>query len=153
MLVYVDTNVFIEVYETGGPLQPALRLLFQAAADPLLSLITSELTLAELSVEPIRHGRLDRLNAYRELIAEKGSMIRAVPVHRMIFDEAASCRAKSPALRLPDAIHLATAITEQCNVLITNDKRFLNTGVQSNLRLIGFEADMITSLIPSTSRP
>lgn len=49
-----------------------------------------------------------------------------VPVTAYILEQAALLRANSklgklPSLKLPDAIHLATAVRERCDVLVTND--------------------------------
>lgn len=47
-----------------------------------------------------------------------------LPVNRGILVEAARIRASSgPQLRLPDAIHIATAHATTCQAVITNDKR------------------------------
>ncbi|MBL7202552.1 MAG: PIN domain-containing protein [Anaerolineae bacterium] len=40
-----------------------------------------------------------------------------------ILERAARLRATTDSLRLPDAIHLATATLERCDRFLTNDKR------------------------------
>ncbi|MGB7087656.1 MAG: PIN domain-containing protein [Phormidesmis sp.] len=47
----------------------------------------------------------------------------AVPISRSILIRAAAIRA-STKLKLPDAIHAATAITTGCTTFLTNDKQF-----------------------------
>ena len=47
--------------------------------------------------------------------------IHLVPISLEILMKAANVRAKNPAIRTPDAIHLATAVVERCSVFITND--------------------------------
>ncbi|WP_347566102.1 PIN domain-containing protein [Scytonema sp. UIC 10036] len=46
-----------------------------------------------------------------------------IPVSRDILIEAAQLRANVN-IKLPDAIHAATAILTQCSTFITNDQRF-----------------------------
>ena len=48
--------------------------------------------------------------------------LAVVPVERPILIEAARQRA-ALRLRMPDAIHVATAVTAGCDVFLTNDSR------------------------------
>jgi predicted nucleic acid-binding protein len=48
--------------------------------------------------------------------------IQMLPVTRDILEQAARSRAEST-MRLPDAIHVATAQAHGCNVFLTNDGR------------------------------
>jgi predicted nucleic acid-binding protein len=45
-----------------------------------------------------------------------------VPIERSILIEAAGLQAKVK-LRLPDAIHIATAIAADCRTVLSNDRR------------------------------
>lgn len=46
-----------------------------------------------------------------------------VPIERSILTEAAAIRARTK-LKLPDAIHAASAIASECTTFLTNDKQF-----------------------------
>jgi predicted nucleic acid-binding protein len=151
MLIYLDTNVFIEAYENQGRLAQAFRTLFRSARRDQSILVTSELTLAELCVEPIRAGRDERINLYRSLIQTRGSFIQAIAIDRDILFEAATCRARASALRLPDAIHIATAIMSNCEMFITNDKRLHRNDIANHIRFLGFEPGSIENLINTAS--
>jgi predicted nucleic acid-binding protein len=50
--------------------------------------------------------------------------LRVIPVQRAILIEAARQRATSRSLKLPDAIHVATAVILNCTTLLTNDQKF-----------------------------
>ncbi|MEH2396173.1 PIN domain-containing protein [Nostoc sp.] len=49
--------------------------------------------------------------------------LTVIPVSRQVLIEAAKLRA-SINIKLPDAIHAATALLTQCSTLLTNDQRF-----------------------------
>lgn len=91
--------------------------------------VSSELTLAEILVKPIseakKTGDWSLADTYRFHIFDKGSFQRIVPVSRDILDRAANVRSENEAFKLPDAIHLATALQENCTVFISNDTRMV----------------------------
>jgi predicted nucleic acid-binding protein len=87
-----------------------------------LSAFTSELTLAELLVKPIRDGDTRAKEAVNNLIGRNARLV-AIPVNRPILVLAAEIRATS-SMRLPDAIHLVTARLTSCDFLLTNDQAF-----------------------------
>ncbi len=90
--------------------------------------ISSELTLAEVLTKPIADAKLTGnwalVDAYRFSIQDKANLQTIVPVSRAVLDMAADVRSENGSLRLPDAIHLATALSEACSVFVTNDLRF-----------------------------
>jgi predicted nucleic acid-binding protein len=47
-----------------------------------------------------------------------------VPVDRFLWIDAATLRARTPALKLPDAVHAASALATGARDFITNDARF-----------------------------
>ena len=65
---------------------------------------------------------------------QSGDALRLVPVSRPILIDAAALRAKHSALKLPDAIHVATARASGCEVLLTNDRALTGSpGLQVKL--------------------
>lgn len=119
--VYVDANVFIYVVEQSvehaGFVGGLLDLLDAGESEA----VTSELTLAEVLVKPFESGRTDIAEIYEEMIAPS-AWLSVVPVERAILVEAARL---GPALglRLPDAIHVASAVAARCDLFLTNDRR------------------------------
>jgi predicted nucleic acid-binding protein len=120
--VYLDTNVFIYTVEGFSNLEDELRRLFEAIDVGQLTATTSELTLAETLVKPFAEGNKEYQEAYRKLLRRR-RFFQLRPVSRNVLLEAARIRVDT-ALKLPDAIHLATARSAGCHTLITNDPDF-----------------------------
>jgi predicted nucleic acid-binding protein len=94
---------------------------FSRAATGLLSIVTSELALAEVLVMPMRTGNAALVNHYIEAVSSR-EYLDVVPVNRDIIIGSARLRSAS-AVRLPDAIHVATALAAGCSVFLSEDKR------------------------------
>ena len=119
--VYLDTNLFIYALEGFPEYADRISELFAAVDRGVLSAVTSELTLAESLVKPFMDNDLHRQTLYREII-QHSEILTVAPVSRDILIEAARLRSVS-SLRLPDAIHLATALAAGCTSFISNDKK------------------------------
>ena len=121
--VYLDTNVFFEAFEGRGPLSEKLAHFLVANENQQRQrLVTSELTLAELLVKPIEMQRHDLISTYDNWTISN-PYLEVVPVSREVLGDAALRRARDKSLKLPDAIHLTTAIRAECHYFLTNDKR------------------------------
>lgn len=120
--IYLDTNIWIYALEDVAEYRESLTALFEAARERSLMIITSELMLAKTLVTSVKAGDTAKQKAYTEAITATNST-NAVPVSRSILLEAARIRG-STKLKLPDAIHAATAIASECTTFLTNDKQF-----------------------------
>jgi predicted nucleic acid-binding protein len=135
--IYLDACVIIDLREKAngasglGRTPGLLRELLVRAARGQCRLATSELSLAECLVEPLRiAGRSGdeadearrRVEWYRTMI-HPGGVIPSVSMTRDILVRAAELRARQRSLKLPDAIHLASAEAAQCTDFITRDAR------------------------------
>ncbi|MBR8840517.1 MAG: PIN domain-containing protein [Stigonema ocellatum SAG 48.90 = DSM 106950] len=120
--VYLDTNIWIYALEGYPEFIQDLTQLFQNITQGNLSAVTSELSLAEVLVKPFQNQNLIQQQTYKKLISNSQSL-SVIPVSRNILIEAARLRA-SINIKLPDAIHAATAMLTQCSTFITNDQRF-----------------------------
>jgi predicted nucleic acid-binding protein len=116
--VYLDTNVFIYSVEQVAPYAEALRPLFRDVARGGTRATTSEITLAETLVQPFRTLDARLQVAFEDALSVPG--LSVVPVSRTVLLHAARLRA-ALRLKLPDAIHAATAQLAGCDVLLTND--------------------------------
>jgi predicted nucleic acid-binding protein len=121
--VYLDTSVIIYTVEANpiyySLLQP-LWLKFQVGE---IELFTSELTLMEALILPLRNANASLVSDYELLLSS--SEIQLVPITRPILRNAANLRATTN-LKTPDAIHAATALDEGCILFLTNDSGFRN---------------------------
>jgi predicted nucleic acid-binding protein len=120
--VYIDTNIFIYALE-GYPIYVnELTELFRAIDDATAQAVTSELTLAEALVQPLKTGNLTLQGVYERAI-QSGGGLSVVSVSRNVLRDAARLRTVT-GLKLPDAIHGATARLTLCGTVLTNDGRF-----------------------------
>ena len=127
--LYLDTNVFVYACEGFPEFNDILRELFEAIDAGNITAVTSELTLAELLVKPFMDGDTHRQSVYRDTI-RNSDLLSVHPVSRDILIEAARLRSVS-SLRLPDAIHVATACSAGCTAFLTNDRRIISvTGLK-----------------------
>jgi predicted nucleic acid-binding protein len=120
--VYLDANVFIAAFEHAGASSDHAWWLIRAIEDGEIFAATSELTLAEILVKPLERGQADLADGYGKMLVS-GSHFEVMPVQRDILIEAASIRARRNAIRLPDALHVATAKALACGFFISNDRR------------------------------
>jgi predicted nucleic acid-binding protein len=89
--------------------------------------VTSELTLAEVLVGPLKTGNVAIQQTYRSFLTSTAT-VEVPPVSRDILEESAQLRANTK-LKLPDAIHLATALRFRCDSFLTNDDIFRTLGL------------------------
>ncbi len=128
-VVYLDTNIFIQAVEVTTIESVGAQDFLALLRDHPGAAVTSELTLAEL-IAPSRHiGRalaLARRTTYFDLFAAS-SFIAFHPVTREVLIDTADLRAAAlnagRSLKLPDAIHIATAIRAKCRYLMSLDRR------------------------------
>lgn len=120
--LYWDANAFITLVENGGPVSERLGELLERAFDEEITIVTSELTLAELLVRPLREDNADRVYVYRDLLEAVGT-IEALSISRDVLLATAQIRADHRSVRLPDAIHIATAEIARCSHFLSGDLR------------------------------
>jgi predicted nucleic acid-binding protein len=119
--VYLDANVFIYAYEEHRLFSPAARALRALHERGELRIVTSQWTLAEILVAPIRNRDRKAQRHYRGIFDSAACQVQAIGQDVLL--EAARLTALLP-LTLPDATHVATAKLTNCNHLVTNDGDF-----------------------------
>lgn len=137
--VYLDTNIIIYAVEGFANVAAQIRALLRAMDDAEIVALTSELTVAEALVKPIKDENETVQQAYKTFLTPT-PMLQLAPVTRDILEEAARVRATTQ-LNLPDAIHLATAKLSGCDSFLTNDELFkrvkaTNIKILSEINLI-----------------
>lgn len=121
MRVYVDTNAFISALEGTDQVSDLVRAVLEKSGQTV-EFLSSELTLGELLVNPLRNSDHDGSRVIFGLFASNGALTTA-PIDRNLIIEAADLRASYRALKWPDAIHLATAIHRECSHFLSNDRK------------------------------
>ena len=119
--VYIDTVTVIYAVEQALTYGVLLNPLWNSLQAGNLEVLTSELTLMETLIMPIRNSDTFLVNAYERLLRSPQMQLR--PISQTVLREAARLRAITPTLRTPDAIHAATAITSGCTQFLTNDRQ------------------------------
>lgn len=122
-IIYVDTAVVIYSVEFNPVYWQLLQPLWAKLQANQLQIITSELTILETLVVPLRTQNTVLINAYEQLLS--GTDIQLVPISQQILREAAILRATTN-LKTPDAIHATTALSVNCSFFLTNDRAFRN---------------------------
>ncbi|WP_181708005.1 PIN domain-containing protein [Chthonobacter rhizosphaerae] len=120
--VYFDTNVFILAYEGAGKTSAPARRLLAAVETGAIAAATSAVTLAETLAGAFKAADRDLADLYRTILAD-GPGFTLQPIDLAVLERAALLRAAYDGLKLPDAIHLATALCHGCTHLATADRR------------------------------
>ena len=119
--VYIDTVTVIYAVEQTPTYGVLLNLLWNSLQAGNLEVFTSELTLMETLVVPMRNSDTFLIDAYEQLLLSP--QMQLIPISQIVLKEAAKLRATTPSLKTPDAIHAATAITSGCTQFLTNDRQ------------------------------
>ena len=119
--VYVDTAILIYSVEANPDYRELLRPLWLKLKASELEVISSELSLMEVLIVPLRHQDTVLVQDYEQLML--GGDMQLIPLSQTILREAARLRATTN-LRTPDALHAATAMNAGCTLFLTNDKEF-----------------------------
>jgi len=125
--VYIDTNVAIYCLERLADFPNLKSGLIDALDEASVVGVTSELTLLETLVGPRKANDVTGEEAFRRFLTPSAQMV-VRPVDSKVIERAIDLRLLG--LRTPDAIHIATAILENCDVLITRDLDWARSGIR-----------------------
>lgn len=120
--VYMDANCFVYSVEHIEPYYTILDTVWQSVNSGNLTIVTSEMTLLEVLVKPIKMKATNTVAAFRSVL-HRQPQVRMMPITQLVLEEAATLRATT-SLKTPDAIHMATALLSSCTLLLTNDAAF-----------------------------
>jgi predicted nucleic acid-binding protein len=120
--VYADAQIFIYSVEKHPTYAPALRPLWEAVDRGDFEVVSSELTLLETLIGPLKQGDVALEADYENVFVSPG--IRLLPITAPILRTAARHRAVLSRLRTPDALHAATGGSCGCTLFLTNDVIF-----------------------------
>jgi predicted nucleic acid-binding protein len=122
---YLDANIIIYAVEGYEIYADRIKPILRAMTEGKIKVVTSDLTLAEVLVKPKRDNNAKLEEAYRLFLQPTEAFLNCA-ITREILEAAAGIRATS-VLKLPDAIHFASAINHNCDSFLTNDDRFEST--------------------------
>jgi predicted nucleic acid-binding protein len=141
--LYLDSNVFIYAAEGSEEIAEPLERLFGLLRAKSGVAVTSELTLAEV----LPKADVLQRRYYLSLIAWSG-VIELQPVSRDILIEAASYRRIAGMPKLPDAIHVVTAVRSRCSRMLSSDR---NMKLPDGISLVDASPENVSRLISELS--
>lgn len=115
----LDTNVIIYYIEEHPIFLEKVEPLIDRIIEGKAIGITSYVTLLELLVKPIREEKFDLVEQYKTILT---TQLETVALDEKVALKAAELRAKY-GIKTPDAIQLASVISKNGDVFITNDGR------------------------------
>lgn len=121
-VVYVDTNAVIYRVERIEPYLTASLPLWDALDQGAVQVETSELTVLEVLVKPLKAGDAALVALFRSVLLGTAGL-NCLPVSLQVLTKAAELRA-SHGLKTPDAIHAASALLSGSALFVTNDAGF-----------------------------
>lgn len=128
--VYFDTAPIIYSVEKHDEYWFLLIPLWRFLKSREIEIVTSELTLLETLIQPIKQDSRILISAYETLLT--ATEVEVFPITFDVLREAANLRANHN-LKTPDAIHSATAQAANCTHFLTNDSAFRRL---NNLQII-----------------
>lgn len=114
--IYIDSNLYISALGEDVVTRHIAALL-ERADTKQINLVSSVLV----------YGEVIKTNSSAEtghiLLFLDALPVAYPPINKEVMLQAAQLRLDNPALKLPDAIHLATALANGCDVLLSEDKQ------------------------------
>lgn len=120
--VYLDANGFIYSIERIDPYRSILDALWLTVSAGQVKVVTSELTLLEVLVKPLKVGDATTATLFRTVLKNTPD-VQMLPITQSVLEAAANLRAIL-GLKTPDAIHVATALLNGSMLFVTNDSAF-----------------------------
>jgi predicted nucleic acid-binding protein len=117
-IIYVDSCIIIYTVEKIPEYSQLLQPIWQKLAQDEIEIITSELTFMECLVLPLKLNNNRLIMAYQNILST--TKIKLQPISLPILRDGANLRAKSK-IKTADAIHIATALSLNCDLFLTND--------------------------------
>ena len=120
--VYFDTNPIIYYLEQVQPFYEIACPFFESIGMSEIQAYTSEFTLAEILIKPMRENTIPLIQDIKDFILDP-DLISLTKTHRELFLKAAEFGGQY-GLRSADSIHFVSAIENHCHFFVTNDKKF-----------------------------
>ncbi len=117
--IYVEAAPLIYLIEENAVYIERMSVIIASFENAPMEGISSVITLTEVMTHPLRLGKIELVQAYRDILLHD-ARFRLVPVTTDIAESAADLRAHYN-LRTPDALHIATALEADCDAFLSND--------------------------------
>ena len=117
----LDSSILIYHLEDMEPYSDLTETLFATIAEGSLAVVLSTISVTELLVKPFAEKQRDRVTTFEHFILSLPNAV-LIPPSYPLAKEAARVRGKY-GLRTPDALLVATALSEKADAFFTNDGR------------------------------
>lgn len=131
--VYLDANFLIRLVEAEDRARTLHLDLWDAIDAERVVAVTSAITWSEVLVQPLRLQDEALVQVYGDILTGQEVPLTLIDITPAILREAAALRAANGALKLIDAIHIASAVDAGCGHLVSSDRRL---GVLRHLPLL-----------------
>lgn len=120
MIIALDSNVFISALSSKEEQSLNAQRLVREIAVGKHQAIASSVVFGEVYSVKVKNQPLDLEGFFFQI-----NNLKTVPANDSVCLMAGELRLKyGPALKLPDAVHLATALDNDVNLFVTNDRQF-----------------------------
>jgi predicted nucleic acid-binding protein len=131
---YLDANTVIAILERPAPFSEAQKAFLAGIDSGETNCASSELTLAECLVKPLRNSEIARVDAVLAFLDDRKEL-PLLKFDRACFVRAAYVRAEA-GLKMADAMHVAVAESGGCTIFMSADR---SLRLPSSIRRISFD--------------
>ena len=121
--VFVDTAPLIYLLENHPVYFDRMKSLFLKWHETDIQVVTSAITLHEYCVYPYKQGKIDLITKFRHFLLAYGMDVYDIDADTA--QKAAEIRSQFSGFKAMDALQLASAGNNQCDMFLTNDKQLL----------------------------
>jgi predicted nucleic acid-binding protein len=134
-VIAIDTNIFIYHLSSDPVFGNHAKNLMLMIESGQVKAIASIITYTEILTFPFKEGRRDLVKKYEELLLNFPNL-KFIDVNQEIAHRAAELKGATPDLRLIDAILIATAEFQKCDVFLTEDARLKKKGFLTKVQTL-----------------
>jgi predicted nucleic acid-binding protein len=125
--IFWDSNIFIYLFEDYGPNSDQVASMRERMLERGDRLITSALTIGEVTVKARRNGQLELSQRYEDAIVSSGEVVPFDLAAARVYAKIRSDQTRN--VRPADAIQMACAAIAGTDLFVTNDKKLHNIRV------------------------
>lgn len=140
MKIAIDTNLLIYILQGHETFGEAAKLAASSYAKE--NVLASEAVFVEILASKVFTGNETAYKQAKSFLEQAD--ITYIPTTRDVYLEAAKIRRSRPSIKLPDAIHLASAWMNDAEVFVTNDDSLVR--VSTRVRKITKLPDFVQGL-------
>ena len=118
--VYFDTNIFIYILEGNADYKDISEELMELLLEGDFKAFSSQLTFAEILPLLVRRGDEEIISETIEFLRDS-ELFSLCSVNEDISIQAGFLRGEL-SMKTPDALHVATALYQRCDIFLTNDQ-------------------------------